>query len=130
MLKYIIRMPPVTKKNHQQICIDPRTGKRFVRPSTVYTRYENAAVQCLIPKPDKPLAGRYCVTCLYYMPTLRRVDLSNLLECTHDVLVTAGILEDDNSRIIASVDGSRVLLDRQNPRTEIFIEEMEKDETE
>ena len=43
----------------------------------------------------------------------------------HDTLVAAKILADDNNTIIASVDGSRVMYDKSNPRTEIFIEEME-----
>ena len=46
----------------------------------------------------------------------------------HDTLVAAKILADDNNTIIASVDGSRVLYDKANPRTEIFIEEMPDDD--
>ena len=38
-----------------------------------------------------------------------------------DILVDAGILEDDNSNIVAGHDGSRVLYDKENPRTEILI---------
>lgn len=57
------------------------------------------------------------------MDTLRLVDLSNLLESTCDILVLYGVLQDDNSRIVCSHDGSRVLLDRENPRAEITIEE-------
>jgi Holliday junction resolvase RusA-like endonuclease len=58
------------------------------------------------------------------MPTRRRVDLTNLLEAAHDTLVAAKILADDNNTIIASVDGSRVLYDKENPRTEIIIQEL------
>lgn len=61
----------------------------------------------------------------FYMPTRRKVDLTNLMEAAHDTLVAAKILADDNNTIIASVDGSRVMYDKSNPRTEIFIEEME-----
>ena len=62
--------------------------------------------------------------CLFYMPTARRVDLVNLLEAACDVLVAAGVLADDNSDIVYSHDGSRVLLDRDKPRTEIYITEV------
>ena len=48
------------------------------------------------------------------------------MEAAHDTLVAAKILADDNNTIIASVDGSRVLYDKENPRTEIFIEELEE----
>lgn len=50
------------------------------------------------------------------------------MEAAHDTLVAAKILADDNNAIIASVDGSRVLYDKANPRTEIFIEEMSDDD--
>jgi hypothetical protein len=39
--------------------------------------------------------------------------------------ISAHVLEDDNSRIVAAHDGSRVELDREKPRVEIWIEEME-----
>lgn len=123
--KYIISLPPITKKNSQQILTNRRTGKPFIAPSSAYKRYEQAAMWYLHPKPRAPLAGRYRVATVFYMPTRRRVDLTNLMEAAHDVLVSAKILADDNNTIIASVDGSRVLYDKANPRTEIFIEELE-----
>jgi Holliday junction resolvase RusA-like endonuclease len=55
------------------------------------------------------------------MPTRRKVDLVNLLEATHDILVKYEVLADDNSGIIYSVDGSRVMYDKENPRTEVEI---------
>lgn len=48
----------------------------------------------------------------------------NLLEATCDILVQYGILADDNSQIVVSHDGSRVRLDRMNPRVEITITEV------
>ena len=57
----------------------------------------------------------------FIMPTRRRVDLTNLLESIDDVLVRAGVLKDDHSGIIVSHDGSRVLYDKDNPRTEVSI---------
>ena len=60
------------------------------------------------------------------MPTRRRVDLTNLLEATDDILVRAGVLSDDCAAVVAGHDGSRVLLDRKRPRVEITITEMEE----
>ena len=77
-----------------------------------------------IRSPPRPLAGPVNVRCLYYMPTRRRVDLTNLLEATDDILVRAGVLADDCASVVAGHDGSRVLLDRQRPRVEIVITEM------
>ena len=61
------------------------------------------------------------MACKYYMPTRRKVDLCNLLAATCDILVAANVLEDDNSRIVASHDGCEVLYDKQNPRVEITL---------
>jgi Holliday junction resolvase RusA-like endonuclease len=55
------------------------------------------------------------------MPSKRRVDLANLTEALQDVLVKANVLEDDNSEIVVSTDGSRVKYDKARPRTEIII---------
>ena len=79
-----------------------------------------------IRSPPRPLAGPVNVRCLYYMPTRRRVDLTNLLEATDDILVKAGVLADDCAAVVAGHDGSRVLLDRQRPRVEIEITGMEE----
>ena len=56
--------------------------------------------------------------------------LVNLLQAVDDILVDAGILADDNYCIVAGHDGSRVYYDKQNPRTEIGIEETAHDEAE
>ena len=132
---YTIPLPPVTKKNSPQIIY---IGKKCpachrgyaarVMPSAAYIKYQRAAEWYLTPKPQTPLAGHYCVTTVFYMPTRRKCDLSNLIEAVHDLLVHAKILADDNYAIIASVDGSRVFYDKETPRTEITITEMEMEE--
>ena len=61
------------------------------------------------------------IQCLYYMQTRRIVDLVGLLQGTDDLLTDAGVIKDDNSRIVAGHDGSRVLYDKENPRVEITI---------
>lgn len=38
--KYIISLPPITKKNSQQILTNHRTGKPFIAPSRQYKKYE------------------------------------------------------------------------------------------
>lgn len=118
---------PVTKKNSQRILYKfTKFGRKtpFIAPSKAYVDYET---DCLrqIKKPRSPISARVNVRCVYYMKTARRVDLANLIEATTDILVKAHVLEDDNSKIVAAHDGSRVDLDRKNPRVEIEIEEME-----
>ena len=91
--KYTIPLPPVTKKNSQRILVNRKTGMPFIAPSSAYKRYEQQAITFLAPKPKTPLAGRYHVAAVFYMPTRRRVDLTNLLEAAHDTLVAAKSLQ-------------------------------------
>lgn len=125
MNKFIIRLPPVSKKNSQQIFFNPKTGKRFIAPSKKYKEYEQNA-GWFLPRRKEPIDYSINVKCLFYMPTKRKCDLTNLLEAVDDVLVKHGIVADDNYTIIESHDGSRVLYDKENPRTEIYIEEVQK----
>lgn len=124
---YVIPLAPVTKKNSQTIAINRKTGKPFVLPSKKYQEYEYTAGHFLKAGTD---ARQYPVNvkCLFYMPTRRRVDLTNLLEAIDDILTRYGVVPDDNSDFIAGHDGSRVLYDHDNPRTEITITELKEGE--
>ena len=124
VLKFTIPLPPVTKKNHQQIIVNKKTGRPMVIPSRQYRQYEKECGWFVQGKGMK-IKDPVNVKCVYYMPTRRRVDLTNLMEATHDILVKYEVLEDDNYKVIRSVDGSRVLYDKENPRTEITIERAE-----
>lgn len=124
MLTYTLYGPPRTKKNSQRVFRLPSGGTR-IAPSAAYVQYEWDCLRQL-PPPSRPLAGPVNVKCLYFMPTRRRVDLTNLLEATDDILVKAGVLADDCAAVVAGHDGSRVLLDRQRPRVEIEITGMEE----
>lgn len=121
-MKIIVPGTPITKKNSQQILVNRATGRPFVSPSQQYKKYKKHCEE-YIEYDGEPIEEPVCVKCVYYMPTHRRVDLTNLMEATHDILTDAsvGILKDDNCNIIKSVDGSRVEYDKENPRVEIEI---------
>lgn len=121
-MTFTIPLAPVTKKNSP---ILTTTGRPRILPSKTYRDYEQKALK-LLPRQHPTIEHSVCVKGMFYMPTRRRVDLTNLLEALDDVLVKARILDDDNSRIVASHDGSRVLYDKQNPRTEVTITRMEE----
>ena len=127
--EYHITLPgdPRSKKNSSRIV---KAGNRsMLIPSKPYKEYETA---CGVPlsvfllhNADRewPITEPVEVTCTYYMATKRRVDLTNLLEATDDVLQKYGILADDDSDVIVSHDGSRVIkgVGKQNARAEITI---------
>ena len=120
-MKITIPIPPRTKKNSQRIVMVK--GRPMVLPSREYKEYEKACAP-FIPRLKVPISEAVNVKCIYYMPTRRRVDLTNLLEATADLLVTYGVLADDNRNVMYAVDGSRVFYDKEHPRCEIEIEPM------
>ena len=115
-LRFTIELPPVTKKNSQRIA--KRGNKVFPIQSKAYVAYENSAIPFCPPSMiDFPVN----IEAHYFMPTRRRVDITNLHSALHDVLVKAWTIEDDNCTIVTGTDGSRVHYDKEHPRTEIII---------
>ncbi len=118
-IHFTVDLIPISKKNSQQILTNKTTGRPFIMPSKKYKEYEKNALW-FIPKGrmiDEPVN----VQCLFYMPTHRKCDLVNMQEAILDVMVKAGLLADDNYSIVQSMDGSRVLYDKNSPRTEVYI---------
>lgn len=123
-LQFTIQGEPRTKKNSSRIIkIKLNNGKSYnkVMPSKQFEQYQKDCVWFL-PKLSEPICQPVNLSCVYYMGTRRKVDLLNLLNATADILVHYGVLADDNKDIVASVDGSRVLYDKGNPRAEICVE--------
>lgn len=123
MIKFTIPLQPISKKNSQQIFINSKTGKPFIMPSQKYKDYE-AAAAWFIPK-NIHIASPVNVKCLFFMKNRQKCDLTNMLEAIDDIMVRTGLLADDNYTIVQSHDGSRIMHDKENPRTEIYIEFVE-----
>ena len=125
MIRLTILGNPVTKKNNMQIV---RQGNR---PSLIqskrYRQYEKDFIIQVTGKHKLQIDQPVNVKCIYYRATRHRVDLTNLMAATHDCLVKAEVLKDDNYTIIKSVDGSEVRHDKHNPRVEITIEQRNED---
>lgn len=114
----VIRTSPHTKKNSQVIA--KHNGRTFVVQNKLYKQYEKECLKAIEP-PEKPIDEPINVQMRFFMPTKRRVDLVNLENACLDILVRAGVLQDDNHNIVYSMDGSRVFYDKENPRTEVEI---------
>ena len=125
MIRFTLFGTPRTKKNSQRIVRAGRYSK--ILPSAAYAEYAIMRRQSILTQGVAHLTIQRPVNvkAVYYMPTHRRVDLVNLLEATDDILVDTGVIADDNSQIVAGHDWSRVRYDKDNPRVEIEITEME-----
>ena len=129
MNKLTLTGRPITKKN-SQIPIKTKSGKYFIIQSKQYRAYEKECLQQIKGQyntatvyDDRMIFGKISLKALYYMPDKRLPDLLNLLQATADIVEKAQVIENDKN--IVSFDGSRIMgVDKENPRVEIYIEEM------
>ena len=145
-IKLIIPGSPVVKKSNRKESyrIKLKTGqyKYLDQPvswyTDVYKDWVRGAVRKLIayksqhPEIKFPLEDKFNLKALYYMKDNHILDMNNISQGICDVLagnekwlnvnpVYYQIIKDDNCRYIASMDGSRILVDVANPRTEITL---------
>lgn len=118
-LQFTIPLQPITKKNNGRIIKNKETGKCGFIPSEQYKRYEK---DCKYFIPAHYIKDPINVKAIFYMKTKGLVDLTNLNESLHDIMQEYNCIVDDDCKIIVSTDGSRVMYDKDNPRTEVTIE--------
>ena len=126
-MKLVLYGNPKTKKNSMQIFRNSKNGKPFLTQSKAYKDYARDCKKQITGKYKKGIDYPINLKCIYYRKSKHRVDLTNLLAATCDILTDCGVIADDNCAIVVSHDGSRVLFDKDNPRVEIEIEEIEND---
>lgn len=133
MIHYEIKGIARSKKNSSRIVTVK--GHPIIIPSAAYQKYEAECAQYLRDRPEQPIDYPVEVTCLYFLPRTKKgevpkkkIDLTNLLGATLDILVKYKILADDNANIVMSVDGSRVFYVAEEPKTYITITEMNNEE--
>lgn len=131
-IEFIIPTAPRTKKNHGQL-VTLKTGRQLMLPSKQYLKLEKETIKFIKKNfPDiQPIDKLINMQCKFYKDRDYKADLTGYLQAIQDALVKAGVLKDDNHKIIKSVNGSEVFLDRNNPRIEVKItfykEKNEKD---
>jgi len=135
---FIIHNAPRTKKNSSRVVnIGPmcrtcgrRGGFPKVLPSEAYEQWEAAAIrESMVIKAklramgvDLPIMAPISVEALIYRER-DTGDAVGYYQAVGDMLQEAGIIKDD--RLIEDWDGSRRLIDRVNPRVEIYIRVLE-----
>lgn len=102
-----------------------RRGNLFLSQSARYKEYAKDCGRQITGKYKKEIDYPINLKCTYYRKTKHRVDLTNLLAATCDILEDYGVIKDDNCKIVVGHDGSRVLYDKNNPRVEIEIKEVD-----
>lgn len=127
-MKLIILGSPRTKKNSQRI-MRSKSGKPFVAQSEQHDAWATAAILQLRSKfmhvrPRHAGALTIDVNLAAKIYRDRPVgDLGNYLAAICDALERAGVVEND--RQITGFDGSRLRVDKKNPRVEMELTPME-----
>ena len=119
-MKITIPVVPRSKKNSQQIIINPRTKRPMIIQSKLYANYERECGKFL-KEYKSSIDYRINLKIEFYVPDKRRRDIANYIEAIQDILVKYEVLRDDNYNIIYSLDGTRMYIDKENPRVEIEI---------
>lgn len=106
-------------KNNKQLFINRRTGKHFITSSQKTKDWNTDALlqlRGIAPITQYPVV----MYATFYVKDNRRRDIDNMLSSCLDIIVKAGILEDDSwqfiPRIVATAE-----LDKTNPRVEILF---------
>jgi Holliday junction resolvase RusA-like endonuclease len=129
ILKLTLYGQPYIKKNNQRTIWHKTLKRTIVVYPAAYTAWRKDALMQLglcrngywQKKIDKPIDFPIIMKAHFYNKTKHRRDLSAMYEGIQDILVEAGILEDDNCNIIIGHDGSRMFYDKENPRIELWL---------
>ena len=125
IFKYTIYGDCASKKNNKRIVLNRKTNKPMVISSKKAIKwYTNAIKQMQIDHVKKhKFNDKLNAKILIYRKDKRGGpgDLNNFIQAPLDLLVSYGVIEDDNRNIIYSTDGSRLLYDKENPRVEVEL---------
>lgn len=126
---FTIYASPKTKKNHSQIVWMGKGSKKFPKliPSKQYTEFEKKSAEYC---PELHIDFPVNVKVTAYVERRSKVDLANMLNAVDDILVKYKTVNDDNRNVIYGHDGSRILYDKDNPRVEITITRINREDFE
>jgi hypothetical protein len=118
LIELTIRGNTPSKKNKMQIIYV--RGRPLVIPSRLHKDWHAQAIPQLYG--IKPARGQIgAVELIFYPSSKRKNDLTNKAESIMDLLVDAGIIEDDNWWIVPKVTLTLGGIDKLHPRAEIKI---------
>lgn len=99
-----------------------RGYKRFSIPSEAHERWHNQALPQILGK-RRITSKIESIEIVFFPKTRRAFDLTNYAESVMDLLVDAGIIEDDKYTIVPRITLQVGEVDKLNPRVEVTIYE-------
>lgn len=130
ILAFTVLGAPRTKKTSNQVWKNPRTGKRKVGPSEAFLEWQEQAVFRVgganLLRIPQPWGQQPCNLHAVFYRDAKRGDLAGYIQGLQDLLTKRGVWMDDV--VVRGLDGSRLRVDRANPRVEVVITEMTPEE--
>lgn len=124
----IIKIPLLckSKKNSQRIITNQKTKKPMIIQGEAYKIFEKDCGIFLNPYSHNTITYPVNLKCSFFVSDKIKRDLTNLENAIADILVKYKVLEDDNYKILAGWDGSRIIYrPNEEPETVIEITKME-----
>lgn len=119
IFRYTIHGDPPSKKNSM------RKTRRGLIPNKKYCNWRNEAEAQIREAGLRPVKCNppFNIAFLIFRKNRRGGpgDVNNYTHAPQDILVTEGIIPEDNRDIVYSIDGSRIFFDKEDPRIEIII---------
>lgn len=111
-----------SQKNNKQII--PSKPPRLV-DNAIVKKWRNETAKYLAETYKEDLKEKQVIAIYtFYLKDRVRRDIDNMISSCNDALVQAGILSDDNWKVLR-IGGAEAVLDKDNPRAEITLVEDE-----
>ncbi len=121
-LSIVVYGAPRTKKNSNRL-VTVR-GRKIVLPSKAYKDWEKGAIIKLVSAADGfPWGATPCNLSAIFYRDANRGDLVGYVQGIQDLLTARGVWADDSC--VRSLDGCRLSVDRESPRVEIELTDMD-----
>lgn len=120
-ISFTVTGAPRTKKNHGERWRPKGSNRVLTVPSKAWREWAQfAVIENMVPFQDYE-SVQIEVNCraLFYRDACRG-DAVGYYQGLADLLEKRGVVQDD--KLVVSWDGSRLLIDRENPRTEVVLE--------
>lgn len=113
-----------SQKNNKQII--PSRPPRLV-DNPIVKEWRNDTAKYLLANYKEDLKDKQVIAIYsFYLKDRVRRDIDNMISSCNDALVQAGILSDDNWKVLR-IGGAEAVLSKDNPRAEITLVEDEWD---
>lgn len=109
---------PSKKNSKRMIC---RGARPLILPSKAYEDWHEEQLWALKPYGRLMLTKVKLLSVVFYPSTARKADSGNKYQSVTDLLVDAGIIEDDNWFVLKEERQRFGRVDRKNPRAEVII---------